>query len=102
MDFFQEEILSKLNTRQSVKKKDHQFTNEHQSPTQKLIPLDEQSDYYEAAAKSFKIVSAPEKGRYAVATSDLVPGTLLLQVADISMEMMITLMMTAEDCNGDV
>ena len=87
MDFFQEEILSKLNTtRQSVKKKDPQFTKEHQSPTENLIPLDEQSDYYEAAAKSFKIVSAPEKGRYAVATSDLDPGTILLQVAVLSKE----------------
>ena len=72
----QAEILSKLNSRQPVRKKAPQIMDQPQSH----IPLDEQSDYYEAAAKCFKIVSAPEKGRYAVATSDLDPGTIVLQV----------------------
>ena len=30
--------------------------------------------------KPFKVVSSPGKGRYAVATSDLEPGTVVLQV----------------------
>ena len=61
---------------------------QHQSQPQSQ--MDEQSDYYEAATKYFKIVSDPEKGRYAIATSDLEPGTIVLQVVVISMEMMIT------------
>ena len=55
---------------------------------QSHTPLDEQSDYYEAGTKCFKIVSAPEKGRYAVATSHLDPGTIVLQVVGISMIIM--------------
>ena len=61
--------------------------DQHQSQSQNQIALNEQSDYYEAATKRFKIVSAPEKGRYAVATSDLDAGTLVLQVVVISMTM---------------
>ena len=53
---------------------------QHQSQPQSQIPLDEQSDYYEAATKYFKIVSDPKKGRYAIATSDLEPGTIVLKV----------------------
>ena len=67
------------------------------------IPEEEKSEFYEAAAKHFKVcdqhlqnsnvhfkilndqllqkvVSSPGKGRYAVATSDLEPGTVVLQV----------------------
>ena len=55
--------------------------DQHLSQPQCHITLDEQSNHYEAASKCFKIVSAPEKGRYAVATSDLKPGNIVLQVA---------------------
>ena len=74
----QEEILSKLNSRQPVRKTAPQIMDQHQSQPQSQ--MDEQSDYYEAATKYFKIVSAPKKGRYAIATSDLEPGTIVLQV----------------------
>ena len=76
----QAEILSKLSSRQPVRKKAPQIMDQHLCQPQSQIPLDEQSDYYEAASKCFKIVSAAEKGRYAVATSDLKPGTIVLQV----------------------
>ena len=76
----QAEILSNLSSRQPVRKKASQIMDQHLCQPQSQIPLDEQSDYYEAAAKCFKIVSAAEKGRYAVATSDLKPGTIVLQV----------------------
>ena len=84
--FLQEEILSKLNSKQPVRKKAPQM-NQNQSQNQ--TALDEESDYYEAATKCFKIVEAPEKGRYAVATSDLDAGTLVLQVVVISMKITI-------------
>merc|ERR1719507_507346 len=71
-----EDILSKLNSRQPVRKKAPQM---NKSQSQNQIALDEQSDYYEAATNCFKIVEAPGKGRYAVATSDLDAGTLVLQ-----------------------
>ena len=93
----QEEILSKLNSKQPVRKKAPQM---NQNQSQKQIALDEQSDYYEAATKCFKIVEAPEKGRYAVATSDLDAGTLVLQVVVISMKTRIRIYLqfgTAED-----
>ena len=60
--------------------------DQHQNQPQSQIPVDEQSDYYEAATKCFKIVSTSEKGRYAVATSDLNVGTLVLQVVVISLK----------------
>ena len=78
--FLQEEILSKLNSRQPVRKKAPQIMDQHLRLPQSQIPLDEQSDYYEAATKYFKIVSDPKKGRYAIATSDLEPGTIVLKV----------------------
>ena len=82
----QEEILSKLNSKQPVRKKAPQM---NQNQSQKQIALDEQSDYYEAATKCFKIEEAAGKGRYAVATSDLDAGTLVLQVVVISMKITI-------------
>ena len=84
----QEEILSKLNSKQPVRKKAPQM-NQNQSQNQ--TALDEQSNYYEAATKCFKIVEAPEKGRYAVATSDLDAGTLVLQVGVVVISMKITI-----------